>query len=70
MSIIEFLSYGSILILALSFVIKDMPNLRISNICWGLGFIFYSLNSAMYMVAALNLLIVVLNGYFLIKERP
>lgn len=69
MSIIEFLSYGSILILALSFVIKDMPSLRISNICWGIGFIFYSLSTAMYIVAALNLLIVFCNGYFLIKER-
>ncbi|WGE51369.1 hypothetical protein NYR76_03040 [Actinobacillus equuli subsp. equuli] len=69
MSIVEFLSYGSVLILLLSFFIRDMTTLRLSNIFWGLGFTIYGFTTKAYIVAILNIIIVSLNGYFFAKER-
>ncbi|WGE59682.1 hypothetical protein [Actinobacillus equuli] len=69
MSIVEFLSYGSVLILILSFFISGMTTLRLSNIFWGLGFMLYGFSSKAYIVAILNIIIVGLNGYLFAKER-
>ncbi|AFU18752.1 hypothetical protein [Actinobacillus suis] len=69
MSIVEFLSYGSVLILILSFFIRDMITLRLSNIVWGLGFVLYGFTTKAYIVAILNMIIVGLNGYLFARER-
>ncbi|AIZ78717.1 Uncharacterised protein [Actinobacillus equuli] len=69
MSIVEFLSYGSVLILILSFFIRSMTTLRLSNIVWGLGFTLYGFTTKAYIVAILNIIIVGLNSYLFAKER-
>ncbi|WP_018652296.1 hypothetical protein [Actinobacillus capsulatus] len=69
MGIIAFLSYGSVLILSLSFFISSMTTLRLSNIFWGLGFTLYGFSSKAYIIAILNIIIVGLNGYLFAKER-
>lgn len=69
MSIVEFLSYGSVLILILSFFISGMTILRLSNIFWGLGFTLYGFSTKAYIVAILNIIIVGLNGYLFAKDR-
>lgn len=69
MSIVEFLGYGSVLILLLSFFIRGMAILRLSNIFWGLGFTLYGFTTKAYIVAILNIIIIGLNSYCFAKER-
>lgn len=67
MDILEFISYGSCLIIILSFFIGNMANLRLTNIAWGTAFMLYGIGNQTYLIGILNIIIVTINCYYLLK---
>lgn len=64
---IEILGYIATIIIALSFVLKDMMQLRSVNCTGALLYVIYGLMIESYPVALLNAFIVCVHCYYLFK---
>lgn len=64
---IEMLGYAATILVAISFLLKDVVKLRFVNAIGGVCFVIYGLLINALPVALLNALIVVINGYYILQ---
>lgn len=62
---IELLGYAATIIVAASFLLKDVIKLRFVNAIGAACFVIYSLLIGSYPVALLNAFLVCVNGYYI-----
>lgn len=68
MEMIEILGYVATIIVAISFLMKDVIKLRLVNSIGCLCFVIYGLQKGAIPVALLNALIVAINAYYIISS--
>jgi hypothetical protein len=61
----ELLGYGSSVLIALSVMMRSMVKLRLINVIGSIGYVTYGLLIGAYPVAALNLVILLINLFYL-----
>ncbi|KAE9540569.1 YgjV family protein [Ursidibacter maritimus] len=67
MNYIEILGYVAMLLVAGSFLLKDVIKLRLVNAIGGVCFVIYGLVIGSLPVAGLNIFVVCVNTYYILK---
>lgn len=69
MNMIEILGYVAMVLVAGSFLLKDVVKLRLVNSCGAVCFVVYGLLIGSVPVAGLNIFVVCVNAYYIMKSR-
>ncbi|MGX2975235.1 YgjV family protein [Ursidibacter arcticus] len=69
MNYIEILGYIAMLLVAGSFLLKDVIKLRLVNAIGGVCFVIYGLLIGSLPVAGLNIFVVCVNAYYILKSK-
>lgn len=67
MSFIELLGYVAMILVAVSFLLNDVIKLRLVNALGAICFVIYGLLIGSFPVAGLNIFVVCVNAYYIIK---
>ncbi|WP_373767669.1 YgjV family protein [Glaesserella sp.] len=65
---IEILGYVAMVLVAGSFLLKDVIKLRIVNSCGAICFVIYGLLIDSFPVTGLNIFVVCVNAYYILKD--
>lgn len=69
MNYVEILGYVAMVLVALSFLLKDVIKLRLVNSLGCACFVIYGLLIGSFPVTGLNTLVVAINLYYIFKDR-
>lgn len=69
MNMIEILGYVAMVLVAGSFLLKDVVKLRLVNSVGAVCFVIYGLLIGSVPVAGLNIFVVCVNAYYITKSR-
>lgn len=69
MNFIDILGYIAMILVASSFLLRDVIKLRLMNSCGALCFVIYGLLINSLPVTWLNIFVVCVNGYYVLKTR-
>lgn len=69
MNMIEILGYVAMVLVAGSFLLKDVVKLRLVNSVGAVCFVIYGLLIGSVPVAGLNIFVVCVNAYYIMKSR-
>lgn len=69
MNSIEILGYVAMVLVAGSFLLKDVIKLRLVNALGAICFVIYGVLIDSFPVTGLNIFVVCVNGYYILKGR-
>ena len=69
MNSIEILGYVAMVLVAGSFLLKDVVKLRLVNALGAVCFVIYGVLIDSFPVTGLNIFVVCVNGYYILKGR-